>query len=664
MSSVSKALPARRDIALLWVAVSFLAGCSSEDEAGQTTGFDPGANGHPPNILLVTLDTTRADLFTSHGASKSAAPLLDAFADDCLVFTRAFTTAPMTQPSHTTVLTGLYPYAHGIHDNGAFRLSDDHVTLAEVLHAEGYRTEAFLAATVLYDGTGLAQGFEQYHDLEYTRKRNLASEIERPAQEITDLVLERLSADDGRPYFFWVHYFDPHHPYRAPGAPPESDTIKAYLQEVTYLDGQLARLLDAATAGTAGDHTAVLVTADHGEGLSLGTEMTHGLLLEDDTMRVPMLLRLPGAEQTGTVEHLVSLTDVFPTLWYLVSGERVDTLHGVDLLEIAERARAGAVDERVLYFEAQHSYFSFRWAPLVGFVAPGRRFVRGADDRLSISEDGGKTFQTLTDDPRVETAAAEFEALLDGHDPYSTASRSELSAAQAARLATLGYMATASDGDVVAPDAVGDLPDPRDHYDDFKDFDTARLLAMAGRYAEAVQRMEGIVERHPDNPWFLDRLGRCLMGVGRLDEGRGHLERALVREPNLLNSWYFLGQYHQRREDWTEALRCFDQVIELFPGHYDGRVRRRDVLRRLGRSGEMLLDTVQLMSLVGELDPTERQGLQEDLQRKLRAAVRAVERGEDSSTWLTRAREAIATLPDHSRESVSAAFESLVGGAD
>ncbi len=303
-----------------------VAGCS-RDSSSSTTA----------NVLLVTLDTVRADRLGSYGYAAASTPALDGLALGGIRFSQAVATAPLTLPSHATILTGLFPPRHAVHQNGAVALPAAVPTLAEALHGEGYRTAAFVGSFVLDARFGLGRGFELYDD-DIARDPTTAApglEAERPGVEVVDRALSWLAADDPRPFFAWVHLYDAHAPYEPPEPYRGRFADRPYDGEIAAVDAQVARLLTYLDQrGLAGD-TIVAVAADHGEALGEHGELTHGLLLFEPTLRVPLLMRAPGRLPRGVViAEPVGLADVAPTLAGLAGVELAPpgtTLDGRDL---------------------------------------------------------------------------------------------------------------------------------------------------------------------------------------------------------------------------------------------------------------------------------------------------------------------------------------------
>jgi len=321
-----------------------LAACSPPPPVSQPT---------PPSILLVTLDTTRADS-TGLETDSVATPHLEALASRGVVFTQAYTTAPMTLPAHASMLTGLYPAEHGIHEN-ARHLADDKAVVAARLKERGYGTAAFVSGLPLSRQFGLARGFDLYDD-------DFGDAAERRAGATTDRVvgyLERMSAS---PVFLWVHYYDPHEPYDPP--PPFDASPDPYLGEIAYVDGELGRLVDAFERRFAAAGHRILVVGDHGEGRGDHGEALHGNLLYQGTMRVPLVVA-GGGVAAGRRDEPVSVRRVFDTVLAWAGAERRVTL-------------LDGPPETVLG-EAMKPYLQYGWQPQVMAVRGGQKVIRSGD---------------------------------------------------------------------------------------------------------------------------------------------------------------------------------------------------------------------------------------------------------------------------------------------
>ncbi len=380
------------------------------------------------NLLVVTVDTLRADRLTD-----GVMPQLAAFARRSHVFQTAYAHAPLTLPSHASLFTGLLPPAHGVRGNGGFRLADAQVTLAERLKLAGYQTGAFVGAFVLDPRFGLAQGFDTYRAVDDGRA--FAADFafsERRADAVlrdADAWLQPAIAA-GQPWHAWIHLFDPHAPYDAPGGPAGS-----YDDEVRYVDTQLGPFLARLQASGALERTVVVVTADHGESLGAHGESTHGLFVYDATVRVPLVIAGPGigaATVTGPVGHI----DLVPTVLDTLGLPADPALPGRSL-------RAGDRGGRPVYVEAMEGWLSAGAAPARGIVDGGTKFISVPETELyDLAADPNELRNIhATGDPRARLLAAVLTRLGESGDFSPAPSRDP---AADARLRSLGYAAGAA----------------------------------------------------------------------------------------------------------------------------------------------------------------------------------------------------------------------------
>jgi arylsulfatase A-like enzyme len=571
-----------------------------------------------PNLLLLTLDTTRADEIAPWG-SGGVAPNLDRLASESLVAAIARAPAPLTLPSHTSMMTGLFPFAHGVRDNDLYRLSPRAATVAQILRDAGWRTEAVVAATVLRAGCGLDLGFERYDDLRLRRSRNLAIEAERPANEVTDVALSRLAVADPRPWFLWVHYFDPHFPYAAPGGPPVSaDRRAAYEAEVRFMDREIGRLLESLRASGALTKTWIVVCGDHGEGLGLQQELTHAYLCEEGTLRVPLFVRRPDGGLRGRVAMAASTVDVGPTLLGAVGLRYPAAVHGRSLLsEFEEEQRVGAEppEDRPLWFETWAGYHQFRWARLEGVIAGRWKYVRNVEDELfdlgPVPRDsaeapiGGDSFvererKNLAGERpevvralkhRVELLQQEPVARLDSAAP-------SLSPAESARLHQIGYLAR-----MVGEEDERDRGalDPRRHYGSYLELDLATTLWKQGQFAESIAAFMKLVAAYPKNPGLHEFLGEVELDAGRKGEAKAAFDAALALDPDLVAANFYRGVVALQTGERAQARRQFERTLALSPGHLEARLQLRGLRDPDHEQEAMLDDCLDVLSICDEM---------------------------------------------------------------
>jgi arylsulfatase A-like enzyme/Tfp pilus assembly protein PilF len=470
-------------VAAVVLAAALSASCHGESDA---------LNRRPrrPDILLVTIDTLRADRI-----GRGIAPTLDRLASAGVQFTAARTAAPLTLPSHTTMMTGLLPPAHGVRDNGAV-LPDTPSTLAQLMKNAGYRTAAFVGAFVLDRRFGLARGFDSYDDA-IRRDPNATErlEAERPAAAVVDAALRWLErpasgTETAAPFFVWVHLYDPHAPYTPP--PPYS----GYDGEVSYADAQLARLLGRVDRKT----TAIIVAGDHGEGLGEHGENTHGMLLYDSTLRVPLIVALPGS--TASVrDEPVSLVDLAPTILGAAGVQAADTMVGRNLL--------GGAREGDIYAETQYPRVA-GWSPLQALTDARWKTIRAGGDTevFDLAADPQeRTNLAATQSSTAAAMIARIEAI--GRRGRSASAAPAVSAEAQQRLRALGYVASSSP---VA--AAGNAPNPSRSIDAWNAFEEA-LSTLNVDANKALPALERLAAAHPDAPVFQTTRARALRDAGR-----------------------------------------------------------------------------------------------------------------------------------------------------
>jgi arylsulfatase A-like enzyme/Tfp pilus assembly protein PilF len=523
-----------------------------------------------PSLVLITLDTTRADRLGAWGRAEARTPNLDALAERGVRFERCDSSSPMTLPSHASLLTGLYPPRHGVRDNGSFRLAAEHETLAELLSRDGYDTGAVVAATVLAGGYGLGQGFRVYDDDMGAGHVRPTPIVERRAEETTTAALALLESLR-RPFFLWVHYFDPHDDYRAP---PRAGS--GYDGELTYMDEQLGRLLEALP-----EESVAVVVGDHGEMLGEFGETGHGLLPFAGARRVPLLIAGPEVPAGRVVTRLVRTVDVAPTILGLAGVGEPLGLDGRGLLPLDVPA------EPVLsYWESFYPFFAFRWYPLRALSDGERLYVHGPEPGLY---DARNRERSLTaDGAEVNKWKVRLEELLGKMGaPVEAEVVAGATASRARQLESLGYLSGAGGGRVHRA-----LPDPREMTAVARFLQEAAGGVDRGECGELTARIAEILDRQPENPAARILAGRCLLRSGDAAGALAHF-RTVAGEPSSLvlglmgEALRRLGRNEEAEAAWRSGLS-----IDPADGHVAAYLARS--LRRRGQVGaaEEVADTV------------------------------------------------------------------------
>lgn len=501
-----------------------------------------------PNLVLVTLDTTRADRLGAYGYEGAETPSFDALAGEGVRFERAYSPVPLTIPAHSSLFTGLYPPRHGVHDNGSAVLGDRFVTLAERLKSEGWATGASVGAFVTTRAWNLDQGFDAYFDAVQGKGR---WSRERRAEQVVDDALGWVDEQVG-PWFLWVHLYDAHEPYDAPE--PWASRLPPYDAEVAYADHHLGRLRAAAP-----ENTAWIVAADHGESLGEHGEQSHGLLLYEGVMHVPLVVRGPDPGAARVVDTPVSLVDVLPTALALLQVEVPEGLDGVDL---SPSLSGAAVPARPLYLESWTAWLVY------GFH-PERAIVDGPWKWMATPS--GRLFNVV-EDPS-ESASRMGEVTLDGAlltmDEVSATSLS-LSPEVRSQLDALGYL-----GGVDQPWREVDV---KDRLDDVK--------ALQQRGPEREQRLLALLERDPDLLAAKAQLARLYSQSGRHAEALA-LYEGMGSDNAVTHLAHARALAAAGRTD--EAIALFEAVLERVPEDQPARSGLVETLVAAGQSEQALV---------------------------------------------------------------------------
>jgi arylsulfatase A-like enzyme len=508
---------ANKRIAGMLFLSSALFSCSQQIE-----GEPPGADLEGSNLLLITLDTTRADALGCYGGPAWITPNLDRLAKNGVRFDQARSVTPVTLPSHATILTGLYPFEHGVRDNATFRLPERIETMAERLKRGGYTACAVSGAFVLHSTFNLDQGFDEYLDVP-RRKLNLGvAEDQRTAAEVVDEALKFLEkSDKSDPIFLWVHFFDPHFPY----APPRKFARKAldgksarsmlseelerrmYNGEVAYMDQEIGRLLRRVQELTPRREWLTAAVADHGEGLGDHDEETHAFLLYDTTIRVPMILSHEGLAKGKVVNEPVSIADLAPTIMSLL-GVPFGGATGADLCPLIDGSDR-KTGQSLVYFETAHPYYNYNWSPLFGILDQGYKLIDGPEPELYDPIADQSELDDLADQ-KGDTLRSLREALLALAPRTGRSERFELSREDQSRIRGLGYAGSTANSATDVPLLPGRLSeglrDPREGLRIMKSCTEARSLAMQPSRTDqlrAVEEIEKALREDPRNPTFL-----------------------------------------------------------------------------------------------------------------------------------------------------------------
>jgi arylsulfatase A-like enzyme/Tfp pilus assembly protein PilF len=546
------------------------------------------------DVIIITLDTTRADSLACYGCRDVETPTLDAFAARGVRFERCYAQVPLTLPSHTTLMTGTLPLFHGVRDNGGFFVPQKLVTMAELFKDRGYETGAFIGAWVLDSKWGLNKGFETYFDeFELNKFQTVSFDtIRRPANEVMDRALPWLDARKGKKFFAWIHFYDPHSPYALPSPFNEKYAARPYLGEIAFVDSELHRLWQfLETSGLLGN-SLVVIAGDHGESLGEHGEQAHGFFVYQSALRVPLIIVPPDPKSQGNVSSEVTgLVDVLPTVCEMAGLPIPAEVQGRSLAQaLAGRRRT---EPALVYSETFYPRLHYGWSDLM-CVQDGRYklILAPRPELYDVAADPREeeNFISLRQDVYHDMKAA-AEAFINkaSRNAYEK-DVSKIDAGTRERLSALGYVGSFADPAKLRGKA---LADPKDKVVVYNKLARARELETSGRPDEAIRIVQAIIATDPEpTAASYDILGASYIAKNDLTRAEENLRKALDFDPQLMNAHYRIGWMAEKRGRVGEAEAEYLKELEVTPGHFKALYNLARVYHATGRS-EKEMETLQ-----------------------------------------------------------------------
>jgi arylsulfatase A-like enzyme/Flp pilus assembly protein TadD len=559
-----------------------------------------------PNVVVITIDTVRADHLGCYGDQNVQTPHIDALAGVSARFTHAYTPVPVTLPAHSAFFTGSFPMATGMHDFSGNKLPAHAITLATALRNKGYTTAAFIGSAVLDSRFGLNQGFDTYFDhFEFSRLDEAhLDQMERPGDQVMDEALSWLKLDPRRPFFLWVHLYDPHDPYKPPEPYASRYRGHPYDGEIAFADAQVGRLFDFLKDNHLYDPSVIVLASDHGEGLGEHGERTHGFFIYDSTLHVPLLIKIPGAAPR-VVDDEVSLVDVMPTVLQALSIPAPATVQGRSLLALVLGRPAGGSSN--LYAESYLPLLHFRWSQLRSLRTRGMKYIDAPRQEI---------YDTREDPKELKNLYATRQALgHEMHDRLFALIRRYTSSGGGAgekeltdpvlleRLRSLGYVAVSAG--TFAEASGKPLPDPKDRIQVYELVSEAMSDGQHGRYEESLRKLREAEKTESDslsirylmaldyyrmkdfpraieqfrstlqlNPKFslaAYYLGMAQLQVGDLTAAQTSFANVLELDPTNFSAAYNLGAIYTRQKRVDQAIQSFQRAVKIFPDYADAR---------------------------------------------------------------------------------------------
>jgi choline-sulfatase len=600
----------RQLLCVLWLAANLLAGTAPS-----------------PNVILITLDTFRADRMGFLGSKRGLTPNLDTLASQSVVFTHAYSQVPLTAPSHATILTGTYPQFHQVRDFQT-PLAEWLPYAPEILHTRGYSTAAFIGSMVLDPGVGLARGFDRgfetydagFHQGQPGEDRY--SSTERRGSEVVGHALAWLKEHPRGPFFIWVHLYDAHDPYDPPEPYKSKYPLTPYDGEIAYVDAQVGKFLDELRSRGLYDGAVIAVMADHGEALGDHGEDFHGFFLYDETIRVPLVIKLPGSNLVGTtaagkdaneknpagkrIESRVELVDVLPTILQAVGVAVPKEVQGESLLSMMAppppnpETPTPETPDRVAYAETEYAHRAYGWSSLralrtgkyLYIDAPRRELYDQAADpkeEHNLSATSGAVTGTL---------AGQLDAFLQKTNNTKEAPKLVVDPEAQEKLAALGYVATNSNALRLGAKDQG--ADPKDKIEIGNMIHRANFLAEDGNFEEAVPLLQQLIVKEPGMALLYTKLGLCLVRMGEFDKAVPVLRKLVELTPQSAEAHFQLGMALFRTEDFAGAVPEFEIIVANRPRWERGYILLATAYFRTGRMPDAINECKKVLEFSPE----------------------------------------------------------------
>jgi choline-sulfatase len=579
-----------------------------------------------PNVVVITIDTLRADHVGCYGDKDIKTPNIDALAQEGVRFERAFTPVPVTLPAHSALFTGTYPLRSGMHDFADNKLSPSQPTLASVLKENGYATGAVIGSAVLDSRFGLNHGFDFYYDhFDFSRlQESNLDEMERSGDAVADQAIDWLDKNDQKKFFLWMHLYDPHYPYRPPSPYSEQYKDRPYDGEIAFADSQVGRLIRELKERGVYQNTVIILTGDHGESLGEHGEKTHGFFIYNSTLHIPVIIRVPGESSARTVSDLVSLPDLMPTVLAFLKIDAPSDVQGRSLLPLMTSKDKEAA--RTLYAETFLPRLHFNWSELRGSETENYHFIDAPKPELyDLKKDPAETNNLYPEKKAVaEEMRNKLATLIQQYSSgQELAQKTGLDPALMERLKSLGYAGFSGGNTPTVTDR--SLPDPKDRVQVYELISDAIADSQHGNYApsaeklnaalkiepnsvpvhyllglnyyrtrdfaKSVEELQRVLQLSPDYSLAVFQLGLAYAHVGDMDHAIQALKHAVELDATNFSAAYNLGAAYLQKKMVPEAVTAFRQSIAAYPDYGPGH-------RALG---EVLLYQGQLDEAIGEL---------------------------------------------------------------
>lgn len=507
------------------------------------------------NVLVIVIDTLRADHLGCYGYGAIETPNIDALAQEGVRFNQVASAIPLTLPSHCSIFTGTYPLFHLVRDNGGYYLDEDYITLPEMLKVRNYKTAAFISAYVLDSKWGLDQGFDYYFDeFDLTKYKKVSlSSVQRPGGEVQREAIEWLEKNKENKFFAWIHYYDPHSPYTPPPPFDKKYEGRPYDGEIAYIDFLIGRLMDYLQQEKLLEKTLLVFTSDHGEGLGEHKEILHGNFIYDTTVRVPLIIRFPDKEiQDKVISTQVRLIDIVPTILDYLGIEFSEEIQGVSLLPLIK----GNSEDLPAYSETYYPRIHFGWSELISIRKNGYKYIDAPKPELyDLRADPSELNNLYLQKKDIaEQLKSELNQIIerDSTKAGKKAAKRELDQETRQKLRALGYLGSTTEANLEKRGT--HLADPKDKIDVIKLMTEAEKMDDEEKYDEAIVILENL----------------------------------LTLDSNIVDAHLMLGNMYSKKERYEDAIGEFNKAIEINPDYDAPRINMAMAYKQLDKYDEAI----------------------------------------------------------------------------
>ena len=552
------------------------------------------------HVILISIDTCRADRLGCYGYRYARTPNIDAFAEDSTLFENVVSTVPLTLPAHSSMMTGTIPPYHGVHDNLGYQLGESNITLAEILKEKGYATGAVIAAFVLDSRFGLDQGFDYYND-RFDEEYNTIGIAERKGGEVTGYGIKWLAEHYKEPFFLFLHYYDPHQKYD----PPEpfkvtlfDDDNSRYNGEIAYADHCVGQVIEKLKTLGIYDSTLIIITGDHGEALGGHLEMSHGYFIYQETMQIPLMFKVPGISGQLKVDDLSGVVDIMPTICSILNIDYPSGIQGKDLSQYCKR-KITTKKDRHLYCESMTPTKS-NCSSLLGVVNSRFKYIQAPRPELyDLVNDPHENNNLVEEQPqRARMMQDRLKKILEETVRKEGPDRIEFGEEERRKLEALGYIASSRVTEDFDFDQTKD--DPKDFIFFHNTSASLACLVFEKKYSEAKEICLKLLEQRPDWAVGYNHMYIIYNSEGKTDEAIEYLKKGLALKPNRPDMYNNMGLALLKQEKYEESLQYFCQAKEINPGISDVHNNIGVALTNMKRYDEALISFYKVLELQPE----------------------------------------------------------------